>query len=240
MSVLHDSPHLTDHDDGTVDDYRAVSGWAVAALILGLLGPLALVDIWLSLIPLAGVVVAVVALVRIAVLAPALTGRKTALAGLFLSTLCISAAGTDYVVYWESIHREAQRFAKTWFAFLAEGRPQKAHQLTLAPQFRRPLDDRLAEFYREDEDRREDLESYVGQPVVARLLALGDRARASYHTTEASVHSAHSVAVRQLFAVTYDNANQDTQSFWVRLTMERVRIEHGQAAWRIVDAEEPQ
>ncbi len=239
MSVLRDSPHLTDHDDRTVDEYRAVSGWAVAALILGLLGPLALVDIWLSLIPLAGIVVAVVALVRIAVLTPALTGRKTALAGLFLSTLCISAAGADYVVYWQSVHREAQRFAKVWFAFLAEGRPEKAHQLTLAPQVRQPLNETLAEFYRENEDWQEDLERYIRQPVVARLLALGSRARARYHATEASGRGARLVVARQLFTVIYDDAKQDARSFWVRLTVERGRFEYGQAAWRIIDAEEP-
>lgn len=238
MSVLRDSPHLTDHDDGMVDEYRAVSGWAVAALILGLLAPLALVDVWLSLIPLAGIAVAVVALVRIAVLAPTFTGQKAALAGLFLSVLCLSAAGADQWVFWRSIHGEARQFAKAWFEFLAEHEPLKAHQLSLPPSHRQPLDERLPDYYEEGEPWHEALEAYLAQPVVQKLLDLGGRARLRYHATEASGRDAHSVGVRQLFAVTYDDADRGTTTFLVRLAMQRLPLEHGQAAWRLVNVEE--
>ncbi len=237
MSILRDSPHLTDHDDGTVDEYRAMSGWAVAALILGLLGPLALVDPWLSLFPLAGIVVAAVALVRIAALAPALTGRKTALAGLFLSILFASAAGADQVVFWRAVDAEARRFGEAWFAFLAADQPHKAHQLTLLPRYRQPLDDKLWEFYREGEPWHDELEGYVGRPAVRRLLALGDRARARYYATEGSGRDAHAIVVGQLFAVTYDDADRGTTTFFVRLAMQRLPLEHGQAAWRLMNVE---
>ncbi len=238
MSILRDSPHLTDHDDGTVDEYRSVSGWAVAALILGLLAPVALIDIWLGVIPLAGIVVAVVALVRMALLAPALTGRKAALAGLFLSVLFASAAGADYLAYWRAVDREARRFAHAWFDFLADDQPHKAHQLTLMPRYRQSLDDTLREFYREDEQWREELEDYVEQPVVRTLLALGAGARARYDTTEASGRDARSIAVRQRFAVTYDDAEQGRTTFFVRLGMQRLPLEHHQAAWRMMHVEE--
>lgn len=238
MSILRDSPHLTDHDDGTVDEYRSLSGWAVAALILGLLAPLALANIWLSLIPLAGIVVAVIALVRMAVLAPALTGRKSALAGLFLSVLFASAAAADHLVYWQAMDREARRFASAWFAFLADDQPHKAHQLTLMPRYRQPLDNRLWEYYREGDPWREELEGYVEQPVVGKLLELGDRARTRYDTTEASGRDAHSIAVRQRFAVTYDDADQGRTTFFVRLGMQRLPLEHQQAAWRMMHVEE--
>ncbi|MDZ7617194.1 MAG: hypothetical protein U1E05_09330, partial [Patescibacteria group bacterium] len=138
MSILPDSPHLTDHADATVDDYRAVSGWAVTALVLGLLAPLALVEIWLSLIPVLGISLAMIALVRIAVLAPAMTGRTAALAGLFLSVLSLSAAGANHVVYWRAMDHEARRFAEAWFGFLAREEVYQAYQLTLAPRQRQP------------------------------------------------------------------------------------------------------
>lgn len=238
MSVLRDSPHLTDHDDATVDEYRALSGWAVAALILGLLGPLALVNVWLTLIPLLGIVVAAVALVRIAVLSPALTGRKVALAGLFLSILFASAAAADQVAYWRAIDLEARRFAEAWFAYLSVKQPHKAHQLTVAPRRRQPLDDKLHEFYREGGPWHDELQSYVEQPVVRKLLALGERARVRYDTTEARGSDTRFVAVRQRFSVTYHDADHGRTTFFVSLGMQRLPLEHGQAAWRLVDVQE--
>lgn len=247
MSVLPDSPHLTDHDDGTVDEYRAISGWAVAALILGLLAPLALVDVWLSLIPLAGTGVAAVALARIAWLSPALTGRGAALVGLFLSLLCLSAAATDQWIFWRSIHNEARAFANAWFDFLAKDQPQTAHQLTLAPRYRQHLDEehRRQPLVEEHEDfdgvgvsLDEEFAGYVAQPLIARLLALGTRAQVRYAATEASGRDAHSIAVRQLYAVTYEDAEHGPTTFFVRLAMQRLPLEHGQAAWRMMNAEE--
>ncbi len=238
MSVLRDSPHLTDHDDGTVDEYRAISGWAIAALILGLLSPLALVEVWLSLIPVVGIVVAVVALARIAWLAPALTGRKATLAGLFLAVLCASATVADQWVFWRSIDHEARQFAKAWFGFLAEDEPLKAHQLSLPPSHRQPLNERLPDYYEEGEPWHEELEGYLVQPVVQKLLELGGRARVQYHATEASGRDARTVGVRQLFAVTYDDAGRGATTFLVRLAMQRLPLEGGQAAWRLVDVTE--
>ncbi len=238
MSVLRDSPHLTDHDDGMVDEYQALSGWAVAALILGLLGPFALVNVWLTLIPLLGVVAAAVALVRVAMLAPALTGRKVALAGLFLSILFTSAAAADRIAYWRAVDLEARRFAEAWFAFLSVEQPHKAHQLTLAPRYRQPLDDKLPEFYREGEPWHDELQSYVEQPVVRKLLALGERARVRYDGTEAHGSDTRFVGVRQRFSVTYHDADHGRRTFFVSLGMQRLPLEQGEAAWRLVNAEE--
>lgn len=238
MSVLRDSPHLTDHDDGTVDEYRAVSGWAIAALILGLLSPLALVDVWLSVIPVAGIVVAVVALARIAWLAPALTGRKAALAGLFVAVLCASATAADQWFFWRSIDHEARQFAKAWFDFLSEDEPLKAHQLSLPPSRRQPLNEKLPDYYEKGEPWHDELEGYLAQPAIQRLLALGKQAQVRYRATEASGGATHSIAVRQLFSVTYDKAEQGTTTFLVRLGMQRVPLEHSQAAWQMVNVEE--
>ncbi len=254
MSILPDSPHLTDHDDAMVDEYRAVSGWAVASLILGLLAPAALVDIWLSLIPLLGIAVALIALARIAVYSPALTGRSAAVAGLFLSVLSVSAAGADHVAYWRSVDQEARRFAEAWFGFLANDELYKAYQLTLAPRQRQPepqpandaagqtepQEDELrpeSEFPRNNEFPQESPEGYGKQAVVRTLLALGKRAQVEYRETETTGRDSYSVVVRQVFAVSYDHTERGTTTFLVRLAMQRVSLEPGSAAWRLANVE---
>lgn len=254
MSILPDSPHLTDHDDATVDEYRAVSGWAVAALMLGLISPAALVDIWLSLVPMLGILVALVALVRIAVHSPALTGRNAALAGLFLSVLSVSAAGADHLVYWRAVDQEGRRFAEAWFGFLAHDELYKAHQLTLTPRKRQPepepTDDvpEQAEpqedefqpasgFPRENEFLEEGPEGYGKQAVVRALLSVGKRAQVEYRETEATGRDSYSVVVRQVFAVRYDDAERGKTTFLVRLAMQRLSPEPGSAAWRMANVE---
>ena len=254
MSILPDSMHLTDHDDATVDEYRAVSGWAVAALILGLLAPVALVDIWLGLIPLLGIVVALIALARIAVFSPALTGRNVAVAGLFLSVLSGSAAGADHVVYWRAVDQEGRRFAEAWFGFLAHDELYNAYQLTLTPRNRRPepepTDDATeqaepqedefhpeSEFPRENELMEEGPEAYGKQAVVRALLGLGKRAHVEYRETEATGRDGYSVVVRQVFAVSHDDAERGKTTFLVRLAMQRLSPEPGSATWRMANVE---
>jgi hypothetical protein len=254
MSILPDSTHLTDHDDATVDEYRAVSGWAVASLVLGLLAPVALVDIWLVLIPLLGIVVALIALARIAVFSPALTGRNAAVAGLFLSVLSVSAAGADHVVYWRAVDREGRRFAKAWFGFLANEELYKAYQLTLtpgkrqpepepndnAPEQAEPQEDVFQperEFPRENEFMEEGPEAYGKQAVVRALLGLGKRAQVEYRETEATGRDSYSVFVRQVFAVSSDDAERGEMTFLVRLVMQRLSLEPGSAAWRMANVE---
>src|SRR5262249_32770726 len=72
-------------DYNSADDYRALCTPAVAALVLGLLSAFALFDWWLGLIPLAGIVMGVVALRKIRHQSDELTGRSLAIVGIILS-----------------------------------------------------------------------------------------------------------------------------------------------------------
>ncbi len=246
MSILNDSPHLTDHDDTMVDEYRAVCIWAVIALICGLLGPLALVDIWLSVFPLAGIVTAVIALVRIALLAPALTGRKAALAALYLSVLSVSAAAVDSIVFWRAIDQEAGRFAHAWFGYLANGQLHQAFQVTRAPgqRVQEPQEEPEEQVEPEDQEGaraegllQETAGSYRERPVVRYLLKLGENAMVQYRETEGAGRDTYSIYVRQIYAVTAAGAAPDAPAPLIRLVMQRIPLEDGAAAWRMADVE---
>ena len=73
--------------DRGVAEYRPISGWALAALFIGLVSFVALFHPLLWSVPMAGVVVSLIALLRISHADVPLVGRKAALIGLAFSLL---------------------------------------------------------------------------------------------------------------------------------------------------------
>ena len=89
---LFDSPPsiaVRDTGAGVAEDYRALSGVAIAAAALALLGPLAFVDWWLAVVPILGMVLGSVALRDIARRPEALTGRPLAIGAILVSAAAL-------------------------------------------------------------------------------------------------------------------------------------------------------
>ncbi len=89
---------LSEPTDAQLAQYRSVSRWAVAGLLLGALGPLALVDPLFWSAPILSIIVCLWALWQIKQNAPAMIGRKAALIGLWLAVLSLSAAAGDLCI----------------------------------------------------------------------------------------------------------------------------------------------
>lgn len=85
-------PGLQSFDSNDYEQYRALSSLAVAGAVLGVVGLLALLDWFLALIPLAGIVVSLLAMRRIRQSEGELTGRPAAMVGLVLNLLLLPAA----------------------------------------------------------------------------------------------------------------------------------------------------
>jgi hypothetical protein len=100
------------------DLYQAVSMHAVFGLLCGLAGALALSGPLAWPIAWLGLALSAVALVRIGRNAPVLTGRKAALAGLFLSALFAVAGPAEWLSYRWMVRREALQFARDWLDLL--------------------------------------------------------------------------------------------------------------------------
>jgi hypothetical protein len=228
--------HITDPQDAEVAAYHALAGQAVLGLIFALLAPLALVDPMLWSIPAAGVFLSGWAIRRIKNHAPELAGRKMALAGLTLSLLFAAAVPADWFAYRRMVGNEARQFAALWFKYLNRDDPQKAHQLTLAPQWRRPSDNSLWDFYRGAPRLREQLESYVKMPLVRTLLALGPRAEVRFYQTAGQARQNDNDLVEQLYAVTYEEGSE-RKSFFVLVRMLRSTLRGGGADWRITQTD---
>lgn len=217
-----------------VESYRPMSGWAVMAVVLGLLSPLALFAPFLWILPLGGVLASVAALRAIGSVIPPMLGRRGALVGLALSIVFGIAGPVDWACYRWQVRREATRFAMQWFELLRNREPHKAFQLRLAAETRSPLDDSLWQVYYEGSDLRQMLEEFLADKTIRTLMALGDSATIRYYDTEAQEGERDSDILDQSFAVTYAGQEGPT-TFFVGLRMERSRPrDSDRAFWRII------
>lgn len=219
-------------EDPDAAQYRAVSGFAIVGLLAGLLSLLAMAVPLLWAVAILAFIVNLKALRHIAANAPALLGRKAAIAGLACSAVALFAAPADWIVYRAMVRQEAQRFADLWFEYLRADQPHRAHQLTVEPTSRDPLDERLWNAYR-DEMGRSMLQQFVLKPEVRTLLALGDKATVRYYATESQWVEGDRDQVYQTYAVTYPDSD-GLKTFFVGLLLQRqVDTPTGFAYWHI-------
>lgn len=230
-----DRPYFHAPQEPDAIQYRAISGLAAGALALGLIAPIAFAAPALWVVPILGVASSVLALRRVASYAPALLGRKAALAGLALSVLFGVAAPTSWLVYRWELRNEARRFGAFWFDFLLKNEPHKALQLTENHQLRQPLDDSLWEFYPKGSESRTRLEQFLHDKTVRTLLALGDKAIVRYYDTERHGKDIGRDTVLQTYAVTFQSEGEPT-TFFVALEMDRFPVPAtGRAYWRVAN-----
>lgn len=223
---------LTDAWDAEIAAYRPLSKLAILGLVWGVLSATAVVDPSTWPVPALGIVINGLALWLIARNSTELLGRKAALIGLVLSILFAVAGPTQRYSYRFMLDREARRFARAWFEFLSRGEVLKAHQLTLRPEDRSPLDDGLDWLYDEIPERQEQIKRYRNEQPVRTLQALGERALVRYFQTESMRRDSGKDVVYQLYAVTFDDADEK-KTFFVRLELHRLDLADGRANWMI-------
>jgi hypothetical protein len=233
---------LPDGSDAEIAQYRALSGLAVAGLVLGLLSPLWMIDplLWLLPVPPLGILLSALALRQIRLAAPVLVGRRAALVGLLLSVFFGAAAPANWLCYRWAIRREARQFAHQWFDLLAHDRPQQAYQLTQPPKYRPLLGgNTLQGLYRAGSPARKALDDYVSRQLIRTLLALGERAQVRYYQTDGFTHTGQKDVIFQTYAVTYhDPTSGEKKTFFVSLHMERVKLDTGRAGWQLMRTED--
>ena len=212
---------LGDVTDSSLTEYQAVSGLAVAGLLVGVSGLAAFLGPGLYVIPVVGIVLNVAALIRIGRKSSAVMGRKAAVVGLIVSLACLSIAPSHFLTGRWLLRKEARQFAPVWFDFLARGEPHKAHQLASQSTDRPPLDERLWDVYVQKPDTIQDLEGFLDKAEVRVLLALGQNAQVRYYSTQSQWRKHGNDCARLVYAVTYD-ADGTKTSFFVSLDMERL------------------
>lgn len=226
-------------------EYRSVSGLAVIALIVAALGATVLVEPFAWVLAAAGMIMGIVAWVRIARSEGALIGWKVAFAALVVSGIFLVAAPVEAWRYRVQVEAEATEFVERWFDVLREHDGEMAYLLTQQPQYRR----RMVETGDPSIDDRyqASVEAYLGQPSIKKLLSWGDRARPQCEGTIGYDRQADADYVGLRYRI--DDAGPNPEpSFDVAIALQRMRRpsgkdapfgQLGRASWVIVKAGEP-
>jgi hypothetical protein len=224
---------------GADDDaaYRTVSILSIVSLVLGLTAPLALIAPLLFALPIAGAVVAVLAIRRIAVSDGALVGRTAAVIGLALSIASVSAAFTRTALIQELLSRQARAAAFEWFTLLQAGDAERAFQMTTASRQSPPPKDPADPHDAGSEPETPPLETFRVDPVVHFLLDHAQGTPVEYVRDSAfDPGSGGNVRIQQLFTVgaTADSGRGSATS--VEIVLQRVRGINGAPSQWLVSA----
>jgi hypothetical protein len=106
--------------------YTSLSSLAVFALLLGLASPVALFAPLLAIVPAAGILCALFALVRINSSAGGLSGRKLAYWGLALSVVCVVAAPLRLQMRDSLYGQQADEAARHWLELVSQNQTEPA------------------------------------------------------------------------------------------------------------------
>jgi hypothetical protein len=213
--------------------YRTPSVLAVGALLVALASPLALLHLLAWAVPVVAVVVAILALRRIAASEGELVGRGLALVALALGLFCGVAAVTHYYTHLARLEAEADAVVRQWSAALATGDVPVAHQWTVRAEERAPEDQRTWVWYQRSASIRRDLRRFVKEPVVRALLELGAEADVRHFATERWAASSKAETLWLVYAVTYSDGDR-RKSFFFRSQLVRT-----DGVWEVMATEGP-
>jgi len=236
MAESRDLPRLTAHQDDQVVDYRPLSVLAVVALVLGVISLAALLSLSLVILPLAGVLLSLLALARIRWLDTELLGRVPAMIGLALSLFSLSASSADAWFTRQRVVDQAERYAQRWFAALVRGDMELAMQLhDLPPASPTPHGGNLPG-HRHDHhgEPATPAQQYRQRPLVARLYGRGN----IVHLGEPETLSAYRDGNHWMIGLRYPVKIEGSRSasFDATLLLRR-RIGETGVRWRIDSAE---
>jgi hypothetical protein len=141
------APSISELEPGEAVSYRAVSRYAVAALLLGAASSLALAHPILWLLPPIAAMVAIYALYSIAARPTELVGRWTALTGLALALLFGTLAPAQFISRQARIYSEARKHADAWLETVRSGNLYEAYELHLPANERQAHEIDLKEVY---------------------------------------------------------------------------------------------
>jgi hypothetical protein len=118
-------------DPNAADAYRPVSGMAVAAAVLGVLSPAAVIHPSLFILPVIGAVFAVVAIRDLSAADSIKIGRLAALTGLALSLFFGCVGLTRSLTTTWTANRRAEQVAARWVDAVLDGRILEAHAMLM-------------------------------------------------------------------------------------------------------------
>jgi hypothetical protein len=157
------------------------------------------------------------------------------LAGIFF----VIGLGTYYVPRWTAM-ADVRQTVDRWVNHLREGDALSAFMLTL-PAFERPADlNALQKLLEADRKSRRQFEKFQQLPLVATLLALGDRAHPAYYDMEQFGTIEGRLGAVTVYEVQYVDEDQQPQKFLARIDLVYSYDAYGKRPmWYVVEQQVP-
>ena len=229
-------PSFSGVERESMDDYRTVSMFAVASIVLGILSVGSLVHPGVWFVPIIAVCCGVFGLRSIRK-QDNMGGTVPAWAGIVLALVCLSWAFSQYYFSRWVIYAEAQAVSERWFRLVLDGEDMIAHQAMLHPAQRQSAGFSVDEYYRMDEKAREDKDKLFSQPPASEVLAMGQDAEitlVSNLTQDLSAGPAK--IIRQVYRISAPH--KKPVDAMISLTRE-YRADLGRATWIVAEVVPP-
>lgn len=213
-------------------DYRPVSKLAITAMVVGLLSVLANFKNVMLVVPIAGIVLSIVALRQIANSDPKFLGRKAALIGLAASIIFGSYAITRSQVEHLVVSKQAAQVAKGWIKIVRSGNLPQAAEWMKHPTSRRGPGTNLSEFYATDEDANTFLKNMSTDGSIRRLQLIENESDIKFRGLVDSFKDNQIEMYDFLFEIPPDPTS-DSQRLLLRV---RRTSNKGRVLWVMADA----
>ncbi|MDR0609149.1 MAG: hypothetical protein LBG58_03490 [Planctomycetaceae bacterium] len=203
--------------------YTRLSVPALLAALFGVTSFLVFMTPWFFFLSILGILFSFIAIWSIGKAEGSLTGLRFAQFGLCSSIVSLTAVAILWPTYHYGVRCEADRFFRIWFDALGQNNIPLAKGLT-SPYWERPASDKPEEWWKKQYENNflhKSIHTYTENKLIRVLLALGDKAKVSYYKTLSVTTGEEKDTVVTLYAVSFQNDNGKTETFFVKMTGKR-------------------
>lgn len=210
---------------------RGISPVAVAAFVLGVVSLLAFVHVAFAAISVLAILFALFAFYSISRSGGEITGKTVACLGLAIAIMSCVGGPFRKAVYRMEFEKQADAFCDEWFKTLKNGDFVQLHQM-MNPYWMRSTimnhQDEVNYFARVksgDEEPHHNMHSYLSNPTLMTIWALGDKAKHSFYTASSTWLTNQHETTERIYAVTVEPdpevGRKEKQTFFIRLVCNR-------------------
>jgi len=216
-----------------ITEYRALSVWAIAALVLGLLSGVAIAAPLLAVVPLVAMVVGGIALRRIALHSDRLSGRWMAVVPFLVAPLFLGWGFAREFSRRERLFTHSREFADEWLSILNRNQLHFAHQLKVQAKNRMDASTDLEVGYRQDEVANDNLKLFRESSPIREILAAAPQAKFQFE--EYLRHEQEGFSDNVTLQYSYETPASGKSKCWI--IVKRTYSNYtGRADWQIVEA----
>ncbi len=215
-----------------------ISRLAFLAPIIGLLSGLACFHHVLLVLPMLGIIIALMALRRTSPPDAIFVGRRAAVAGLTLSLFFGALATSKLYLERYLVCQQAVQFSEDWVNIIRSGNLPQAAEWMRSPGLRRDPDSDLATYYDRDDEAHQLLNTLLNSQVVQQIQELGPADPSQPPRMRLKkIDQYQRFSDFYLITVRLEQLPSDPESLPIICRLKR-RQRHGEPRWTVSDLDE--